>query len=105
MLRADHSNIDGPPLAVKCVRKFWLSIGGEVARACAVCVCVCVCESDECALHARQLLHAVERAVPASESFAHETRCRTDVHIKGQHLKIFGINNFMKMSENLHDSC
>ncbi len=37
MLRVDHSNIDGPPLAVKCVRKFgsppwWRS-----------CVCVYVC--------------------------------------------------------------
>ncbi len=36
----DHSNIDGPPLAVKCVRKFGSAFGGEVL---CVCVCVCVC--------------------------------------------------------------
>ncbi len=32
MLSADHSNIDGPPLAVKCVRKFGSALG-EVTRA------------------------------------------------------------------------
>ncbi len=41
MLRVDHSNIDGPPLAVKCVRKFGSALGGEVT-AVRVCVCVCV---------------------------------------------------------------
>ncbi len=35
MLSVDHSNIDGPPLAVKCVRKFWSALGWEVT-----CVCV-----------------------------------------------------------------
>ncbi len=39
MLNIDYSNIDGPPLAVKCVRKVWSALGGEVC----VCVCVCVC--------------------------------------------------------------
>ncbi len=34
MLSVDHSNIDGLPLAVKCVRKFGSVLGGEV-----VCVC------------------------------------------------------------------
>ncbi len=37
MQSVDHSNIDGPPLAVKCVRKFGPALGGEVT-----CVCVCV---------------------------------------------------------------
>ncbi len=41
MLSVDQSNIDGPPLAVKCVRKFGSALGGEVVRA-RVCVCVCV---------------------------------------------------------------
>ncbi len=36
MLSVDHSNIDGPPLAVKCVRKF-VSTLGEVT-----CVHACV---------------------------------------------------------------
>ncbi len=40
----DHPNIDGPSLAVKCVRKFGCALGEEVS----VCVCVCVCA---CALH------------------------------------------------------
>ncbi len=40
MLSVDHSNIDVPPLAVKCVRKFRSALGGEVTS---VCVCVCVC--------------------------------------------------------------
>ncbi len=48
MLSVDHSNIDGPPLAVKCVSKFESSLGGEVTCVCVrahvrVCVCVCVC--------------------------------------------------------------
>ncbi len=46
MLSVDRSNIDGPPLAVKYVRKFGSALGGEVVRARArafVCVCVCVC--------------------------------------------------------------
>ncbi len=48
MLSSDHSNIDGPPLAVKCVRKFGSAFGGEVTSLCvrvsvSVCVCVCVC--------------------------------------------------------------
>ncbi len=30
MLSADHLNIDGPPLPVKCVRKFRFALGGEV---------------------------------------------------------------------------
>ncbi len=34
MLSVDHSNIDGPALAVKCVRKFRSALSGEV-----VCVC------------------------------------------------------------------
>ncbi len=38
MLSVDHSNIDGPPLGVKCVRKFGSALGGEVT-----CVCVFVC--------------------------------------------------------------
>ncbi len=42
MLSVDHSNFDGPPLAVKCVRKFGSALGGEFTRAW-VCVCVCVC--------------------------------------------------------------
>ncbi len=33
MLSGDHSNIDGPPLAVKCVIKFGSALGGEVTRA------------------------------------------------------------------------
>ncbi len=36
MLNVDHSDIDGPPLAVKCVRKFGSTLGGEVMF---VCVC------------------------------------------------------------------
>ncbi len=40
MLSVDHSNIDGPPLAVECIRKFKSDLGGEVTS---VCVCVCVC--------------------------------------------------------------
>ncbi len=43
MLSVDHSHIDGPPLAVKCVRKFGSDLGGEVTRVCSVCACVCVC--------------------------------------------------------------
>ncbi len=35
MLSVDHSNTDGPPLAVKCVRKFGSALGGEVMFACA----------------------------------------------------------------------
>ncbi len=35
MLSVDNSNIEGPPLAVKCVRKFGSVLGGE-----SVCVCV-----------------------------------------------------------------
>ncbi len=34
MLSVDHSNIDGPPLAVKCVRKFGSALGGEVTSVC-----------------------------------------------------------------------
>ncbi len=30
MLSVDHSNTDGPPLAVKCVKKFGSALGGEV---------------------------------------------------------------------------
>ncbi len=37
MLSADHLNIDGPPLAVKCVRKFGSALGGEVTFDC-VCM-------------------------------------------------------------------
>ncbi len=54
MLSVDHSNIDGLPLALKCVRKFESALGGEVmflclsAYACA-CVCMCVC-ARACAL-------------------------------------------------------
>ncbi len=40
MLSVDHSNIDGPPLAVKCVRKFGSALGGEVMSACVCCACV-----------------------------------------------------------------
>ncbi len=44
MLSVDHSNTDGPPLAVKCVRKFGSALGGEeVVVVVIVCVCVCVC--------------------------------------------------------------
>ncbi len=43
MLSIDHSNTDGPPLVVKCVRKFGSTLGGE-----AVCVCVCVCVCVRC---------------------------------------------------------
>ncbi len=32
MLSVDHSNIDGPPLAVKCVRKFGSALGGGVCE-------------------------------------------------------------------------
>ncbi len=39
MLNVDHSNIDGPPFTVKCVRKFGSALG-EVTCACA-CLCVC----------------------------------------------------------------
>ncbi len=39
MLSVDHSNIDGPPLAVKCVRKFGSALGGKVTHM-SVCVCV-----------------------------------------------------------------
>ncbi len=35
MLSVDHSNTDGPPLAVKCVRKFWYALGGDVT----LCMC------------------------------------------------------------------
>ncbi len=42
MLSVDHSNIDGPPLGVKCVRKLGSALGGEVTSLC-VCVCVCFC--------------------------------------------------------------
>ncbi len=35
MVSVDYSNIDGPPLAVKCERKFGSALGGEVT-----CVCV-----------------------------------------------------------------
>ncbi len=38
MLSVDHSNIDGPPLAVKCVIKFGSALGGEVTS---VCVSAC----------------------------------------------------------------
>ncbi len=41
MLSADHLNIDGPPVPVKCVKKFRSALGGEVTHRCA-CVCVCV---------------------------------------------------------------
>ncbi len=34
MLSVDHLNIDGPPLAVKCVRKFGSALGGEVMFVC-----------------------------------------------------------------------
>ncbi len=39
MLSVDHLNTDGPPLAVKCVRKFGSALGGEVTS---VCVIVCI---------------------------------------------------------------
>ncbi len=42
MLSVDHSNTDGPPLAVQCVRKFVSALGREVTSVC-VCLCVCVC--------------------------------------------------------------
>ncbi len=38
-LSVDYSNIDGPPLAVKCVRKFGSALGGEVTS---VCMYVCM---------------------------------------------------------------
>ncbi len=34
MLSVDHSNIDNPPLAVKCVRKIRSALGGEVTSVC-----------------------------------------------------------------------
>ncbi len=43
MLSADHLNIDGPPLAVMCVRKFRSVLGGEVTyKGMSVCVCLCL---------------------------------------------------------------
>ncbi len=43
MLSVDHSNIDGPPLAVKCVRKFGSALGGEVKFVCMdMCMLKCV---------------------------------------------------------------
>ncbi len=47
MLSVDNSNIDGPPLAVKCVRKFGSVLRGEVTAVC-VCVCVCVARTRAC---------------------------------------------------------
>ncbi len=43
MLSVAHSNIDGPPLAVKCVRKLGSALGVEVACVVRVGVCVRVC--------------------------------------------------------------
>ncbi len=40
MLSVDHSNIEAPPLAVKCVQKFGSALSGEVTF---VCVGVCMC--------------------------------------------------------------
>ncbi len=45
MLSVDHSNIEGPPLAVKCVRKFGSALGGEVTS---VCMYVCIRSYDTC---------------------------------------------------------
>ncbi len=34
MPSVDHSDIDGPPVAVKCVRKFGSALGGELISEC-----------------------------------------------------------------------
>ncbi len=48
MLSVDHSNIDDPPLAVKCVRKFGSALGGEITSLClslSLSLSVCVCSN------------------------------------------------------------
>ncbi len=42
MLNVDDSDIDGPPLAVKCVRKFGSALVEKLRARAFVCVCVCV---------------------------------------------------------------
>ncbi len=73
MLSGDHSNIDGPPLAVKCVRKFGSAPGGEVMCVCVrarvfVCVCVCVCTLTQCAKNGHGACSTHAKCGPSTES-------------------------------------
>ncbi len=52
MLSVDHSNTDGPPLAVKYVRKLGSAFGGEVTFVC-VCVCAHACKIYHVGTHVR----------------------------------------------------
>ncbi len=54
MLNVDHSDIDGPPLTVKYVRKFGSALDGEVTSL-SVCVCVCVCVCVRACARARTI--------------------------------------------------
>ncbi len=74
MLSVDHSNIDGPPLAVKCVRKFGSALGGEVTS---VCVCVCMRMSKKMNLNECERMYEPERKYEYDHKYGYEFDCES----------------------------
>ncbi len=73
MLSVDHSNIDGPPLAEKCVRKFRSAFGGEVTF-----VSMCKSMNKKMNFNKSERLYEQERKYECSNKCWYEFDCKSE---------------------------